>query len=155
MTTYARVVGNQAVDVTTTDPHTLFTPTVAQQFITVPDSVVNGSIQISPGSWAPPPPPPPAAPVPFPLITPARFYNCFTLQEMLYIKASSDPKVKEFFARYQVAYGADEMIDPNLNSVQGGLNYLSITPVVPTPSDGPTPYIQPSRIMDILNGKTQ
>ena len=154
MTTWARKVNNQAVDVTTTDPHLLFVATVAAQFEIVPDSVVTGSVYAN-GSWGPPPTPAPLPAIPFPLIPAARFYNCFTAQEMLDIKSSIDPMVKEFFARYQVALGANEPIDPNLDSVTGGLNYLSTTNVLPTPSTGTRTYIQPSRIVDIVNGRPQ
>ncbi|MRW88881.1 hypothetical protein GJ699_02665 [Duganella sp. FT80W] len=37
MTTYARIAGGLATDVTTTDPHLIFHPLVAAEFYIVPD----------------------------------------------------------------------------------------------------------------------
>lgn len=42
MTTYARIAGGQATDVTTTNPWLIFHPNVAVEFYIVPDDTVNG-----------------------------------------------------------------------------------------------------------------
>lgn len=41
MTTFARIAGGLATDVTDTDPFEIFHPTLAAQFYIVPDNTVN------------------------------------------------------------------------------------------------------------------
>ena len=87
-----------------------------------------------------------------PMLTPVQFYTSFTAQEMIAIKGSSDPLVKEFFARYQIALQVNEPIDPNLVSVQEGLAYLA-APVSPGPGAGI--LASTTRIAQILAGTPQ
>ena len=61
----------------------------------------------------------------YPLLTPPAFYASFSTPEIIAIKASKDPNVMEFLARYQVFEAANELIDPNTVSVQEGLAYLA------------------------------
>ena len=149
MTTYARIINNVAVDVVTADPATLFYPTIAAEFVIVPDGTVQGSTE-SGGVWTPPAPRPAPAATYKPL-PPMQFYLAFTPAERIAIKASADASVKEFWATYELAAQLNNTIDPNLPSVQEGLTYLSVTDVAGTT----TPYILPSRIAQISNGIPQ
>ena len=126
MTTYARNVNNVAVDVVTADPKTLFYPTIAAEFIVVPDGTQNGATyNATTGVWTAPPAPPTPAPAPYPVLSPMQFYLAFTPTERLAIKKSTDPMVMEFWATYQLAAQTNTSIDPNLVSVQEGLTYLA------------------------------
>ena len=52
MTTYARIVGGQVIDVTMVDPATLYHADVASQFVTVPSGTGNGdSYDSKTGTW--------------------------------------------------------------------------------------------------------
>lgn len=93
-----------------------------------------------------------SAPTTLPLLTPTAFYMAFTAQEMIAIKASADPLVKEFYARYQIALQANSPIDPNLVSVSEGLAYLA-APVSPGPGAGI--LASTDRIQQILAGTPQ
>ena len=149
MTTYARNVNNVAVDVTTTNPATIFYPSIAAEFIVVPDGTEGGATYEN-GIWTNPPTPP-VPPVRYSVLTPMQFYLAFTTAERIAIKASTDTNVKEFWATYELAAQLNETIDPNLVSVQEGLDYLSVTDVAGTTS----PYILPARIPQILQGIAQ
>jgi|SRR6516164_394127 hypothetical protein len=83
------------------------------------------------------------------LQTPAQFYGTFKVSEMVAIKDSSDPYVKEFFARFQVFQAGNQLIDPNTVTVQEGLQYLAANPAA-------TPILaSQQRIIDICNGVLQ
>ena len=150
MTTYARIINNVAVDVVTADPATLFYPTIAAEFVIVPDGTVQGSTE-SGGVWTPPAPRPAPAATYKPL-APMQFYLAFTPAERIAIKKSTDPDVIEFWATYQLAVQTNTTIDPNLISVQEGLDWLA-TPTTATPA-GPG-ILATSRITQILNGVQQ
>lgn len=154
MKTYARIVNNRAVDVTTSDPTTLFHPDVASQFVKVPNGTMNNAT-LSGDVWTNPVvvTPEPVDPV-LPTISAMQFYLSFTIAEILAIKGSSDPIVKEFYARYEIAERTDTPIDPNLVSVKNGLTYLSMTNQVPA-TDPPSPYLHSDRIPKILLGIPQ
>ena len=64
MTNYARNVNDVAVDVTTTDPTTIYYPTVAAEFIVVPADVENGWV-FDGSNWS-------APVIPEPIIEPIR-----------------------------------------------------------------------------------
>ncbi len=151
MTTYARNVNNVAVDVTTTNPSTIFYPTVAAEFITVPDGTQNGATYTN-GTWTNPPASAPA-PARYPALTPMQFYLAFTPAERIAIKASTDATVKEFWATYELAAQLNNTIDPNLTSVQEGLTYLA-TPTTATPP-GAGILASTARIVQISNGVPQ
>lgn len=89
----------------------------------------------------------------YPVLTPMQFYLAFTATEMIDIKGSNDPMVKEFYARYQLAVQTNTPIDPNLVSVQEGLTYLA-TPTTATPP-GAGILASTSRIAQISNGVPQ
>lgn len=152
MTTYARNVNNQAVDVITTDPATTFHADIAAQFIVVSDGTKTGATWNG-STWTNPAP---AIPVTVPFvyapIAAGAFYNCFTTAEMIAIKASTDPFVKEFYARYQVALQVNEPINPNLVSVQEGLAYLAAPA---SPGVGAGILGSTARITQILSGIPQ
>lgn len=153
MTTYARIVGGHAVDVTTTDPTKLFHPDVAATFVTVPDGTLTGATFAN-GVWTPPAPPPPAAPVHLPMLAPIKFYDALTPVEETAILGSTDPLVQTFARRLARALQTDTLIDPNLITVQEGLTYLSVTMQQPATTP-PAPYILPARIPHILAGTPQ
>jgi hypothetical protein len=104
MTTWARSINNQAVDVTTSDPKALFESSVAAQFIEVPDGTVNGAVYIN-GSWTNPQPVQPAPqPTPaqvYPIVSPNTVINCFTVAEQVAIEAAlpNNPPLKVFWSR--------------------------------------------------------
>ena len=155
MTTWARNVGGTAVDVTTVNPSRAFVPSLAAEFIVVPDGTLPGATY-SEGSWTNPSPPSPAAPtVNYPLLKPADFYISFTTTERMLIKllASSgggpanspllggsnsaipqDALIAEFWASFELAVAVPgTMIDTGLPSIQEGLAYMT-TPTSPTPA---------------------
>ena len=134
MTTYARNVNNVAVDVTTTNPSTIFYPTIAAEFITVPDGTQNGATYAN-GVWTNPPAPT-QAPTRYPVLTPMQFYLAFTPAERMAIKKSADPVVVEFWATYQLAAQLNNTIDPNLVSVQEALTYLATATTATPPGAG-------------------
>ena len=152
MTTYARIINNTAVDVVTTNPATLFYPTIAAQFVIVPDGTVHGSVD-SGGVWTAPAAPHIAAPALHPILTPMAFYLAFTPAERIAIKKSTDPDVMEFWATYQLAVQLNHTIDPNLVSVQQGLAWLA-TPTSATPP-GPGILASTARIAQISDGIPQ
>jgi hypothetical protein len=103
-----------------------------------------------------------------PLLTPMQFYLAFTTKERMMLKALAedglpansafnatatavpvDPIVEEFWATYQLAVSSNAHIDPNLASIQEGLEYLA-SPTAPTP-----PTITADRIPQILAGIAQ
>ena len=147
MTTWARSVNNQAADVTTTDPSTIFHPAVSAQFMVVTDGTKNGATFAN-GAWTNPPTPAPMPePIIYPMLTPMQYYLAFTPSERIAIKGSSDPVVKEAWATYELAAQLNETINPNLVSVQEALSYFTTT----------TPPILAStaRIAQILAGIPQ
>lgn len=157
MTTYARILNNVAVEIFI--PHSgftiaeCFTADIAALFSEVLDGTVVNSILANDVWTAPAVNPSPISPsVQYPVISAGMFYNCFTATEMIAIKASTDPLVKEFYARYQVALQVNEPINPNLVSVQEGLAYLA-APVSPGPGAGI--LASTSRIDQILAGTPQ
>lgn len=154
MTTYARKINNQAVDVTMSDPATSFHSTLAAQFIVIPDGTENGAIWNGISWLNPIPTISPEQEIIYSPLTAGQFYNCFTATEMIAIKGSADQFVKEFLARWQVAMQANENVNPNLISVQEGLAYLSVTNQLPSVTP-PATYILPARIPQILSGVPQ
>lgn len=92
------------------------------------------------------------SPSTLPVLTPMQFYLAFAPAERVAIKGSSDANVKEFWATYELAAQTGTEIDPNLKSVQEGLEYLAI----PTTATPPGPGILASaRIQQILQGIPQ
>ena len=153
MTTYARNVNDIAVDVTTTDPATIYYPTVAAEFIIVPADVENGWVYDKATKlWtAPLPVPVPPTPVPVPpTVTAVQFMLLFFAQEQAHVQYSTDPIVQVFWTRF---------IDPRvtevnlaLESMSQALDYLSTTDVMPALST-PAPYLAAGRKEAILTGK--
>ena len=88
----------------------------------------------------------------YPTLTPMQFYLAFTAAEMIDIKGSADPLVKEFYARYQLAVQTNTPIDPNLVSVQEGLAYLA-TATTATPAGAG--ILAAGRVAQILAGTPQ
>lgn len=143
MTTHARIISGQAIDVTTFDPTEAFHADIAVQFVTVPDGTKNGDL-FDGKTWSKPAAAAPA-PVLLPTLTPMTFYLAFKPAERIAIKASTDAEVMEFWDTYQRAERTDTAVDPNLVSVQEGLLYLVQRGVLAS-SD---------RIAQILNGEPQ
>jgi hypothetical protein len=153
MTTYARNVGGQAIDVTTTDPATIFHADIAAQFIVVPAGTETGAMLVN-GVWVNPPAP---APAPAPTIIPPivdvpTFYSLFTIQEQMAIEGSTDPIVATAWKRFtdpRVTF-----VNLALGSVQNLLAYFSTTNQQPAVTPAAT-YIQPARVAQILTGVPQ
>lgn len=116
---YARNVNNTAVDVTTTDPTTIYYPTVAAEFIVVPTDVEDGWLYNDGNKkWSEPPPPP--EPVPMvvipPTISAVAFRNLFSIDEEIAISTSTDSVIKVLWDRF---------CDPKLNNVDMSLASVS------------------------------
>lgn len=83
MANFARVVGNVAVDVST-DPEKMFHPTIAAEFVPVPDIVVVGWIKKNDNSWsAPASSQQPAAEPIYPIVGVIAFKMLFTQPERI------------------------------------------------------------------------
>jgi hypothetical protein len=175
MTTYARIQNDTAVEVFM--PHSGFSlvecfhPEVAVLFVEVPDGTEAGATTTDGGStWTNPTEPAEPAPAPtvYDLLTPMQFYLAFKTQERKLLKALAttglpansafnatataipvDPDIEEFWATFQMALQEKSNIDPNLTSIQEGLEYLA-RPTAPTPS-----VITADRIPQILAGIAQ
>lgn len=124
MTTYARNVDGQAVDVTTGNPEDLYHPDLASQFIIVPDGTENGATYAG-GVWTNPvrqaPPPPVLAPEDW-QITKLAFLQRFNLDERMriYGAASADPVVADFLRMIELA----SFIDLAREDTIQGVGYL-------------------------------
>lgn len=120
METYARKVNNQAVDVTTSDPKTIFHPEIAAQFIIVPNGTQNGA-QYDGAEWVNPAPPVVTPPAP-PVVTPPQF-KILILEWLgqLYTAAESDVGISAFIKIIDDPRLTE--VDLALNSVQNGLKY--------------------------------
>jgi hypothetical protein len=152
MTTYARNVNNQAVDVVTVDPTTIFHADVAAQFIVVPNGTENGATFAN-GVWTNPVPVVPVVPpVVLPDLTAMQVYDAFTVVEEVAIDASTDPIVMVFAKRLARAFTSGTMVQQGMLSE--GLTYLSVTNQQPATTPAST-YILPARIPAILQGVPQ
>jgi hypothetical protein len=124
MAKFARLDGANTVIETfehsTLLPSATHIPEIAAQFVPCPDSVIPGAVKAG-TKWTNPAPPPPT----FAPLAPMAFYMAFTPAERIAIKTSPDAMVKEFWATYELAVQVGQSIDPNLQSVVGGLNYLA------------------------------
>lgn len=124
MTTYARNVEGQAVDVVTRDPAELFHPDVAGQFVIVPDGTENGATYAN-GVWTnpvrQPPPPPVLAPEDW-QVTKLAFLQRFTLEERMrvYAAAGTDLVVADFLRMVELA----TFIDMAREDTVQGVGYL-------------------------------
>ena len=128
MTTYARIVGSTAVDVTATDPTTLFHADLAAQFIQVPDGTVNGATTTDGGKTftapvvvAPPAPPPPTY-TPN-IVSIGVFLSSMTSLERALLRAHTDPLVKEFVVMCTDTRITE--IDLNLPGVRFDIRYAA------------------------------
>ena len=107
MSKYARIINNTAIDVVESDPRLLFHPTIAADFISVPDEVKNNSKLVE-GVWVAPP----ETPIPEPVqesidppvsndikVSPPEFKLLFTVQERVAIKEAraTNPIVDDFY----------------------------------------------------------
>ncbi|MBB4287965.1 hypothetical protein [Roseospira goensis] len=105
MTRYARIVADVAVDVTDADPATRYHPTVAAEFVAVPEDVRPGwrhdpdtDTWTAPPDPAPAPDPDPAPAVPTTYTPPQFMAALFTAPERIAIRAAreTDPVVDDF-----------------------------------------------------------
>lgn len=123
MTNYARIINDIAVDVSSA-PEECFHPTIAAEFVAVPENVSPGWKLVD-GEWeAPEEVSPPTPQQVFPKVSPIEFKLLFTSAERLAIKAAreTDPVVDDFFEIVEdprLTY-----VDLNLQSTQDGLSYL-------------------------------
>jgi hypothetical protein len=153
MTTWARNISNSAIDVVTSDPALLYHSSIAKTFIVVPDVVQNHwGFNPSTATWsAPTPSTAPVTGANQPM-TAMQFYLAFTPSERIAIKRSTDPMIAEFWATFQLAAQQNHMIDPTLNSVIDGVNYLAIPATATPPGPG---IVVAARIPQILAGVPQ
>jgi hypothetical protein len=151
MTNYARNVNDVAVDVTTTDPTTIYYPTVAAEFIVVPADVQDGWLYNG-STWSAPPVPPapiPVPPVP-PIVSAVQFMMLFYPQEQAYIQNSTDAIVKVFWTRFSDQRVTE--VNLALDSMSQTLDYLSAIDVLPALTP-PAPYLAAGRKEAILTGQ--
>lgn len=151
MTNYARNVNDVAIDVTTTDPTTIYYPTVAAEFIVVPADVQDGWLYNG-STWSAPPVPPapiPVPPVP-PIVSAVQFMMLFYPQEQAYIQNSTDAIVKVFWTRFSDQRVTE--VNLALDSMSQTLDYLSTTDVEPALIP-PAPYLAAGRKEAILTGQ--
>ena len=111
MTNYARIIDNVAVDVSA-DPSNEFHPSIAAEFVEVPDTVQPGWVNNN-GVWEAPATVD-ATPTPTEAhkVSPIEFKLLFTSGERIAIKSSTDPVVQDF---YEITN------DPRLTHVDLGL----------------------------------
>lgn len=120
---YAQVSQGVVIEVVSAAAHDTFNPTVQALFMQCPDQVTQGYTFTAPSTWTAPATPAPT-PAPLAVLKPMQFYLAFTPSERIAIKTSADAQVAEFWATYQLAAQTDTPIDPNLVSVQEGVQYL-------------------------------
>ncbi|MHB8354770.1 MAG: hypothetical protein ACYDCF_10115, partial [Burkholderiales bacterium] len=70
----------------------------------------------------------------YPILTPMQFYDALTPQEETAILASVDPLVQTFARRMARALQTNTPVNPNLQTVQEGLTYLSTANQNPAPA---------------------
>lgn len=144
MTNYARIINNIAVDVSRA-PAQQFHPTIAAQFVEVPDAVRPGWVKTG-NTWAPlREAPAPETPAPdYPRLTPVQFKLLFTGPERLAIKAAraTDPVLEDAF---------DLLDDPRLTEVD--LNLQSNRDLIAYLAS--RSLITPERVPEILAGTLQ
>ena len=148
---YALIQNGVAVEIVSPAAYNIFNSTTQSLFVSCPSTVTGGYTFVPPSTWTAPHAPP-APVVKYPILTPMQFYLAFTPTERIAIKKSTDLIVVEFWATYQLAAQLNNTIDPNLISVQEGLDWLA-TPTTATPA-GPG-ILATSRITQILNGVQQ
>lgn len=121
---HARIINNIAVDVVTDNPNDLFHPTVAMQFVEVPDFVENGWT-FDGADWSAPPAVSPVTPsnIP-PIVSVPTFKLLFTSAERIAINnaKTTDPVIADFFSILDDPRTAE--INLALQSVQEMLDYL-------------------------------
>ena len=118
MSKYARIDQRTTIEVVTQNPSTIFHPSVAATFISVPDEVVVGSTVDDDGVWSAPVTPDPApevtpAPPPTRELTPAEFILLFSPAELLAIKNSADPVINLY---WEMIYEKDRIKSINANN---------------------------------------
>jgi hypothetical protein len=130
MTTWARVIGGEAIDVTTTTPTSIFHADVAAQFVVVPDGTVTGAITADGGKTftVPTELPAPVPAVTYPTVAPIDFKLLFTTAEYVAIKGSSDAVVQALYELVQDALNTGTPIYLGTPRVQTGLTYMSANP---------------------------
>ena len=112
---YARIENDVAVDVST-DPYADFHPSMAAEFVEVPNQVKNGWIRDRDGNWSSPyiTPSTPETDTPTVSVSPVEFKLLFTSQERIGIRTlkATDPIIEDFW---------DIVDDPRLTQVNLGL----------------------------------
>lgn len=122
MTTYARIVDGCAIDVTTSDPKTIFHPEVASQLVMVPDGTSNGDRKNG-NTWTKFVPPQEVVPaVKAPVVTPPQF-KMLIMGELAEImgEAKDDIVIGSFMEIVNDPRLTE--VDLGLTSVQNGLKY--------------------------------
>lgn len=125
---FARIVSDMAVDVVSGDPAALFHPTIASQFVAVPDGVAVGwRRDPDTGVWSAPAP---ATPLPELTaealkVSPIEFKLLFTLQERLAINKvrDTDPVLDDFFGL--IDDPRLTFVDLGLQSTRDAIGYLA------------------------------
>lgn len=121
---YARITNNTVQEVIDFDPAERFHTTIAAMFTQVPVTAHVGYSLVA-GVWtAPAPVASTPLPVVYPILTPTLFYVCFTTQERIAIKASTDPVVVELLATLNMCLAAGAEINLNLASTRADVQYM-------------------------------
>lgn len=122
MAKYARVVGDVAVDVST-NPGAEFHPTIAAQFVAVPNVVQRGWHLVD-GTWTAPAPSEPAPAPAYPKVDAITFKLLFSPAERVALSAAkeTDLVIADWFSIVDDPRLAN--VDLALQSTQDGLAYL-------------------------------
>lgn len=148
--TKARLVNNQAVDVTTGDPTEMFHPDIAAEFVTVPNGTLNGATK-SGNTWTPPTP---AASTPvtvYPTPSVPQFMLLLSSAERVALRAklADDPVLADFFKILDDSRTTE--VDMNIASIRGAIEYaLNVAGPVMVPAYDTTAIT--GRMAAILSG---
>ena len=123
MSNFARIIDNVAVDVST-DPENSFHPTIAAQFVPVPDNVAPGWVKGSDGKWsAPAPVEPPAPVIVYPKVGAIHFQMLFHPAEVVAAdELKATDKVLASFWKL-VDDPRTDVVDLGLQSVQNAIEH--------------------------------
>lgn len=123
MTNLARIINNVAVDVSP-DPENQFHPSIAAEFVPVPDTVGPGWVKGADGKWSAPvtPEPSPAAIV-YPKVGPIHFQMLFTPEESVAAdELKATDKILASFWKL-IDDPRTDAVDLGLQSVQNAIEY--------------------------------
>ena len=126
MKNFARIINDVAVDVSS-NPAEQFHPSIASEFVPVPDNVASGWAKGADGEWAAPSPIEPVEPVApvviYPKVGPIHFQMLFTPEETVTAdELKATDKVLASFWKL-IDDPRTDVVDLGLESVQNAIEY--------------------------------